>query len=89
MLDDKGLEGLTYQSQWVSEWFYLVVFLQQQGPCSPYKLHNHNLYIGIIIFLHTDSTESHLRKRELQNNDKNWESHTAITTQPEESKKKG
>ena len=28
------------------------------GPYSPYKLLNHNLYIGIIIFPHTDNPQS-------------------------------
>ena len=28
-----------------------------QGPCGPYKLCNHNLYIGIIIFPHIDNTQ--------------------------------
>ena len=29
-----------------------------QGPYSPYKLFNHNLYIGIIIFPHIDNPQS-------------------------------
>ena len=29
-----------------------------QGPYSPYKPFNHNLYIGIIIFPHTDNPQS-------------------------------
>ena len=28
------------------------------GPYSPYKLCNHNLHIGIIIFPHIDNTQS-------------------------------
>ena len=29
-----------------------------QGPYSPYKLFNHNLYIGIIIFPHIENPQS-------------------------------
>ena len=29
-----------------------------RGPYSPYKLCNHNLYIGIIIFPHIDNPQS-------------------------------
>ena len=29
-----------------------------RGPYSPYKLFNHNLYIGIIIFPHIDNPQS-------------------------------
>ena len=39
----------------MSEWLSLMIFFRHQGPCKPC---NHNLYIGIIMFLHTYSTES-------------------------------
>ena len=29
-----------------------------RGPCNPYKLGNHNLYTGIIIYPHIDNTKS-------------------------------
>ena len=37
----------------------LTAFLRQQtcSPCSPYKPCNHNLYIGVIIFPHTENTQ--------------------------------
>ena len=31
---------------------------EHQGPYSPYKPFNHNLYIGIIIFPHIDNPQS-------------------------------
>ena len=39
-----------------SEWLSLLAFLNpgHQGPYSPYKLCNHSLHIGIIIFPHID-----------------------------------
>ena len=36
----------------------LMVFLGHHGPCNPYKLCNHSLYTGIIIFSHIDNPQS-------------------------------
>ena len=37
----------------------MLIFISygQWGPCIPYKPRNHNLYIGIIIFLHIDNPQ--------------------------------
>ena len=47
--------------QWVNEWVIkfnsLFGTARHWGPYSPYKPCNHNLYIGIIIFPHTDNTQ--------------------------------
>ena len=45
-------------SEWVGEFNGLSGDIGQQGPYSPYKPCKHSLYIGIIIFPHTDNTSS-------------------------------
>ena len=40
-----------------SEWLSLTVFVGHPGPFNLYKLSNHRLYIGIIIFPHIGNTQ--------------------------------
>ena len=51
----------TYKTVWGQdeEWVSLRAFWDggHRGPCSPYKLCHHNLYIGITIFPHIDNTQ--------------------------------
>ena len=50
--------NLALASEWVIKFNSLSGDSRQQGPYSPYKLCNHSLYIGIIIFPHIDNTQS-------------------------------
>ena len=43
-------------SEWVIRFNRLLEDSRHWGPSTPYKLCNHNQYIGIIIFPHTDNT---------------------------------
>ena len=48
-------------SKWENNWLTLIVFHGQWAPrslCNPYKPCDHNLHIGIMIFLHIDNTHS-------------------------------
>ena len=47
--------GVLETSEWVIKFNSL---LGTADPCSPYKLCNYNLYIGIIIFPHIVNTQS-------------------------------
>ena len=47
---------MTYWPEWVIKFNGLFGDTGHWGPCSPYKPCNHSLYIGIIIFPHTDNT---------------------------------
>ena len=46
----------TSSREWVIKFDGLFGDSGHRGPYSPYKLCNHSLYIGIIIFLHMDNT---------------------------------
>ena len=43
-----------------------------QGPYSPYKQYNHNLYIGIVIFPHIDNPQAHLGSNTNQHGLNTW-----------------
>ena len=45
-------------SEWVIKFNGLSEDSRQRGQYNPYKLCNHSLYIGIIIFPHIDNPES-------------------------------
>ena len=45
-------------TEWVIKFNSLSGDSGQRGPYSPYKLCNHSLYIGIIIFPRIDNTQS-------------------------------
>ena len=49
-------QSVCFVIKWVSGWLNLTAFYGQRGPCNPYKLCDHNLYIGIIIFPHINNT---------------------------------
>ena len=55
--------------EWVIKFNSLSRVSGQRGPYSPYKLCNHGLCIGIIIFPHVDNTQStgHLKKKDIKN----------------------
>ena len=55
--------------EWLIKFNSLSGNRRQRGPYSPYKLCNHSLYIGIIIFPHIDNTQSTDIKKETQ---KKW-----------------
>ena len=64
-------------SEWVIKFNSLFKDSRHQRPYSPYKPCNHNLYIGIIIFLQIDNTQNTghnqlLRKKILKNKHKKW-----------------
>ena len=59
-----GLNDLTFDKDWISmaerEIKFIGLFEDRghRGPYSPYKLFNHHLNIGIIIFPHIDKPQS-------------------------------
>ena len=60
-------------SEWVIKFNGLAGDSWQRGPYSPYKPCNRSLYIGIIVFPHTDNTQStghatiNFKKKDIEN----------------------
>ena len=63
----QGSTGCWYISQkWVIKFNGLFWDSGHWGPCSQYKLCNHNLYVGVIIFPHRDNTQ-HISQKHVNN----------------------
>ena len=45
----------------MSEWLSFTAFLGQRDPYNPYKLYDHNLYIGLIIYPHMIKKETPIK----------------------------